>query len=167
MVDRRRGVSVAIFYSPQSTFIMKDYETAMLKWISQEVCDDLFAAASADNKIMVNNWVAFATLAIYREAASILDTIPVPSIDDCMAGGNWRRGTTNTGCYPKWIAWRIYTPLTSPCRNYALIVSHSDYNSVQNKTDAPFMVRLLYGNKLRGIVTRLPRCAPFRWRVPY
>lgn len=65
---------------------MKDYEAAMLKWISQEVCDDLFAAASADNKIMVNNWVAFATLAIYREAASILDTIPVPSIDDCMAG---------------------------------------------------------------------------------
>lgn len=65
---------------------MKDYETAMLKWISQEVCEDLFAAASADNKIMVNNWVAFATLAIYREAASILDTIQVPSIDDCMAG---------------------------------------------------------------------------------
>lgn len=65
---------------------MKDYEESLLNWISQEVCDDLFAAALADNKIMVNDWIAFATLAIYREAASILDTIPVPSIDDCMAG---------------------------------------------------------------------------------
>ncbi len=159
---------------------MKDYETAMLKWISQEVCDDLFAAASADNKIMVNNWVAFATLAIYREAASILDTIPVPSIDDCMAGAYEPPDKAEN---PKWgqlEAWHnehwllsqmdsmedIYAPYIA-MPELRLDVSHSDYNSVQNKTDAPFMVRLLYGNKLRGIVTRLPRCAPFRWRVPY
>lgn len=65
---------------------MKDYEIDLLNWVAKKVCDELFAVASADNKIMVNDWTAFATLAIFREAATMLDTIIVPTIDECMAG---------------------------------------------------------------------------------
>lgn len=65
---------------------MKDYEAGLLKWIAEQVCDELYSLSKSDHKIMVNNWLAFATLATYREAASILDTIIIPSIDDCMSG---------------------------------------------------------------------------------
>jgi len=61
-------------------------ETDLLSWIAQEICDELYDIASADPKIMVNNWLAFAVLATYREAANIIGNILIPSIDDCMAG---------------------------------------------------------------------------------
>lgn len=64
----------------------QNLENDLLNWVAQEVCDKLFAVAEVDHKIMVNDWCAFAVLAIYREAATILDTISIPSIDDCMAG---------------------------------------------------------------------------------
>lgn len=64
----------------------QNLESNLIDWVAGEVCDELYEVASADTKIMVNNWCAFAVLAIYREAASILDSISVPTIDDCMAG---------------------------------------------------------------------------------
>lgn len=66
--------------------MVQNYETDLLNWVAREVCDELFAVAESDPKIMVNNWCAFAVLAIFREAASILDSIAIPSIDECMAG---------------------------------------------------------------------------------
>lgn len=75
------------------------FETDLLDWVAQEVCDELYEVAGADNKIMVNDWCAFAVLAIYREAASILDTITIPTIDDCMDGKYEPRILTSN---PKW-----------------------------------------------------------------
>ncbi len=74
-------------------------ETDLLSWVAIEVCDELFAVAASDPKIMVNNWCAFAVLAIFREAASILDSIVIPSIDECMAGKYEPRILS---CNPKW-----------------------------------------------------------------
>lgn len=84
---------------------MKDYEAGLLNWIANEVCDDLYAVASADNKIMVNNWIDFAVLAIYREAATILDTISVPSIDDCLAGAYEPPGMSENHKWEQMKAW--------------------------------------------------------------
>ena len=61
-------------------------ETSLLNWVANEVCEELYSVARKDPKIMVNNWCAFAILAIHREAQSIIDTVKIPSIDECMAG---------------------------------------------------------------------------------
>lgn len=66
--------------------MFQNYEIDLLNWVAREVCNELFAVAESDPKIMVNNWCAFAVLEIFREAASILDSIAIPFIDECMAG---------------------------------------------------------------------------------
>lgn len=64
----------------------QNIEIGLLDWVANEVCEELYSVASADPKIMVNNWCAFAVLAIFREASTILETIKIPTIDECMAG---------------------------------------------------------------------------------
>lgn len=54
--------------------------------ILEEVCDELYAVASADHRIMVNDWRAFAVLAAYRELAKYMAPISIPNIDECLSG---------------------------------------------------------------------------------
>lgn len=85
-----------------------EIEIGLLDWVANEVCEELYLIAQADPKIMVNNWCAFAILAIHIEARSIIDTIKIPTIDECMAGLHEPPDLSHN---PKWEqlkAWHSY-----------------------------------------------------------
>lgn len=64
----------------------QDFETDLISALAIEVCDELYEVPKRDPKIMVNNWCAFAILAVFREISLLLGGIKIPTLDDCMAG---------------------------------------------------------------------------------
>lgn len=63
-----------------------DFETDIMSALALDLCDELYDVAKLDTKIMVNNWCAFAVLALFREISLLLGGISIPTIDECMAG---------------------------------------------------------------------------------
>ena len=89
MNDRPWPLEPRRYYPLLNTTIMtQDYETDLLSAVATEVCDELFSVAERDPKIMVNNWCAFAVLAIFREVSLILGGAAIPTLDECMDGGH-------------------------------------------------------------------------------
>lgn len=83
----------------------QDFETDLLSAVATEVCDELFSVAERDHKIMVNNWCAFAVLAIFREVSLILGGVAIPTIDECMAGGHVPQCLTRSTKWTQLKAW--------------------------------------------------------------
>lgn len=92
--------SSATYFSLKSTFFMMQiFETDLLSQIAREVCDELYSVAKTEPRIMVNDWTAFAVLAMYRELSLVLGGGHVPTIDECFAGEHEPRILANN---PKW-----------------------------------------------------------------
>jgi len=58
----------------------------VLDFFATDVCSELYAVAVKNPEIMVNDWCAYAVLAMYREAHEIVTEIDVPSIEGCFSG---------------------------------------------------------------------------------
>lgn len=85
-----------------------DFETDLMSALAVDLCDELYEVAKRDPKIMVNNWCAFAVLALFREISLLLGGTRIPSIDECLAGKNEPAVLTLN---PKWEqlkAWHNY-----------------------------------------------------------
>ena len=67
--------------------------------LAREVIDQLYAVAAADTRIMVCDWLAYATRAVYRMANEITGKFYVPTLDECFDGS---AATPEMMENPKW-----------------------------------------------------------------
>lgn len=66
---------------------------------AEVIIDRLYELALCDNKIMVCDWLAYATLAAYRTVNELTGETDIPTLEDCFNGSAVPEELANN---PKW-----------------------------------------------------------------
>lgn len=109
--------------------MVQTINSEILALIATRIIDELYDAVKEHQELMVCNWSAYAILEAYRQYDIIIDSINIPTIEECFVGAVTPTQVSKT---EKWKALTEMHEFHWQRSQYAIFAS--EYEALLNKT---------------------------------
>ena len=73
-------------FNPNNSYMVQTINYEILALLATRIIDELYDAVKEHQELMVCDWRAYAILEAYRQYDDIIDSINIPTIEECFAG---------------------------------------------------------------------------------
>jgi len=73
-------------FNPNNSYMVQTINYEILALLATRIIDELYDAVKEHQELMVCDWRAYAILEAYRQYDVIIDSVNIPTIEECFAG---------------------------------------------------------------------------------
>ena len=80
------ATQVGTMFNPNNSYMVQTINYEILALLATRIIDELYDAVKEHQELMVCDWRAYAVLEAYRQYDVIIDSINIPTIEECFDG---------------------------------------------------------------------------------